>query len=139
MQRCLDAIRERSPGFRARRPQLQMIAAVAHALARVDASDAERSDGAHLAVIEAGTGTGKTVAYLLPALVLAHLRGRKLVVSSSTVTLQEQLLHKDVPDLLRFLPFPVSYVVAKGRRRFLCPARPAQRLDQQRSGERRVG
>jgi len=137
MQRCLDAIRERSPGFRARRPQLQMIAAVAHALARVDASDAERSDGAHLAVIEAGTGTGKTVAYLLPALVLAHLRGRKLVVSSSTVTLQEQLLHKDVPDLLRFLPFPVSYVVAKGRRRFLRQARLAQRLDQQAAVEPR--
>lgn len=131
MQRCFDAIRQGSPGFRARRAQLQMIAAVAHALARVDASDEERGDGAHLAVIEAGTGTGKTVAYLLPALVLAHLRRRKVVVSSSTVTLQEQLLHKDVPDLLRFLPFPVSYVVAKGRRRFLCPARLAQRLGPQ--------
>ncbi len=105
-----------------------MIAAVAHALARVDASDEERTSGAHLALIEAGTGTGKTVGYLLPALVLAHLRGRKLIVSSSTVTLQEQLLHKDVPALARHLPFGVTYTVAKGRRRFLCPARLAQRL-----------
>lgn len=129
MQRCLDAIRAGSPGFRTRRPQLQMIAAVAHALARVDAPDEQRAGGAHLAVIEAGTGTGKTVGYLLPALVLAHLRGRKLIVSSSTVTLQEQLLHKDVPALARHLPFGITYTVAKGRRRFLCPARLAQRLD----------
>ncbi len=129
MQRCLDAIRAGSPGFRTRRPQLQMIAAVAHALARVDAPEEQRTSGAHLAVIEAGTGTGKTVGYLLPALVLAHLRGRKLIVSSSTVTLQEQLLHKDVPALARHLPFGLTYTVAKGRRRFLCPARLAQRLE----------
>jgi len=131
MQRCLDAVRSGSPGFRTRRPQLQMIAAVAHALARVSAPDEERAAGAHLAVIEAGTGTGKTVGYLLPALVLSHLRGRPLVVSSSTVTLQEQLLLKDVPALARHLPFPVSYAVAKGRRRFLCPARLANQLDGQ--------
>lgn len=129
MQRCLDAVRAGSTGFRTRRPQLQMIAAVAHALARVDAPDEERASGAHLAVIEAGTGTGKTVGYLLPALVLAHLRGRKLIVSSSTVTLQEQLLHKDVPALACHLPFGITYTVAKGRRRFLCPARLAQRLE----------
>lgn len=128
MQRCLDAVRAGSPGFRTRRPQLQMIAAVAHALARVNASDEVRAGGGHLAVIEAGTGTGKTIGYLLPALVLARVRGRKLIVSSSTVTLQEQLLHKDVPALARHLPFEITYTVAKGRRRFLCPARLAQRL-----------
>ncbi|AEF88797.1 helicase c2 [Delftia sp. Cs1-4] len=128
MQRCLDAVRTGTPGFRTRRPQLQMIAAVAHALARVGSADEDRGQGEHLGVIEAGTGTGKTVGYLLPALVLAHMRGRKLIVSSSTVTLQEQLLHKDVPALLRHLPFPVSYAVAKGRRRFLCPARLASQV-----------
>ncbi|MFT3815644.1 MAG: ATP-dependent DNA helicase DinG [Acidovorax sp.] len=129
MQRCLDAIREGSPGFRTRRPQLQMMAAVAHALSRVDAGEEERALGAHLAVIEAGTGTGKTVGYLLPALVLAHLRGRKVIVSSSTVTLQEQLQHKDLPALLRHLPFEVACHVAKGRRRFLCPARLENHLE----------
>lgn len=128
MQRCLDAIRAGSPGFRTRRAQLQMMAAVAHALSRVDIGDEERATGAHLAVIEAGTGTGKTIGYLLPALVLAHMRGRKVVVSSSTVTLQEQLLHKDLPALARHLPFEVSCHVAKGRKRFLCPARLAQHV-----------
>lgn len=127
MQQCLDALRAGVPGFRTRRSQLQMIAAVAHALARIDAPETElRARGAHLAVVEAGTGTGKTVGYLLPALVLAHMRARKLVVSSSTVTLQEQLLCKDVPALLAHLPFPVAYAVAKGRGRFLCPARLAR-------------
>ena len=129
MQQCLDAIRAASPGFRTRRPQLQMMAAVAHALSRVDASEEQRCRGEHLAVIEAGTGTGKTIAYLLPALVLSHLRGRKLIVSSSTVTLQEQLVLKDLPGLARHLPFGLAFHVAKGRRRFLCPARLDRRLE----------
>ncbi|RCW65133.1 ATP-dependent DNA helicase DinG [Pseudorhodoferax soli] len=129
MRSCLDAVRAGSPGFRKRRAQLQMIAAVAHVLGRAGCNEGLRQAGAHLGVIEAGTGTGKTVGYLLPALVIAHLRGRKLVVSSSTVTLQEQLLHKDLPALLALLPFSVQYGVAKGRRRFLCPARLARRLN----------
>jgi ATP-dependent DNA helicase DinG len=129
MQRCLDAVRDGTPGFRTRRAQLQMIAAVASVLGRIGEAGAPREDGQHLGVVEAGTGTGKTVGYLLPALVLAHLRGRKVVVSSSTVTLQEQLLHKDLPALLAHLPFSVAYGVAKGRRRFLCPVRLAARLE----------
>lgn len=80
-------------------------------------------EGAHLAVIEAGTGTGKTLGYLLPALALAHLRGKHLVVASSTVALQEQLLHKDVPALRQCLPFEVRCAVAKERARYVCPVR----------------
>lgn len=122
MRRCLDAVRQGMPGFISRQPQLRMMATVAHALAAIADPDAHEQ-GAHLAVIEAGTGTGKTLGYLLPALALAHLRGKHLVVASSTVALQEQLLHKDVPALRQCLPFEVCCVVAKGRARYVCPAR----------------
>lgn len=122
MRRCLDAVRQGMPGFASRQPQLRMMATAAHALATIGDA-AAREEGAHLAVIEAGTGTGKTLGYLLPALVLAHLRGKHLVVASSTVALQEQLLHKDVPALRQCLPFDVHCVVAKGRARYVCPVR----------------
>lgn len=122
IRRCLDAVRQGMPGFTSRQSQLRMMAAVAHALATIG-DEAGRAQGAHLAVIEAGTGTGKTLGYLLPALVLAHLRGKHLVVASSTVALQEQLLHKDVPALRQCLPFEVRCVLAKGRARYVCPMR----------------
>lgn len=122
MRRCLDAVRRGMPGFTSRQPQLRMMATAAHALAAIGDADA-REGGAHLAVIEAGTGTGKTLGYLLPALALARLRGKHLVVASSTVALQEQLLHKDVPALRQCLPFEVRCAVAKGRARYVCPVR----------------
>jgi len=122
MRQCLDAVRRGMPGFTPRQPQLRMMATAAHALAAIG-DPAAREEGAHLAVIEAGTGTGKTLGYLLPALALAHLRGKHLVVASSTVALQEQLLHMDVPALRQCLPFEVRCVVAKGRARYACPAR----------------
>ena len=122
MRSCLDAVRRGIPGFTSRHPQLRMMATVAHALAAIGDA-AAHEEGAHLAVIEAGTGTGKTLGYLLPALVLAHLRGKHLVVASSTVALQEQLLYKDVPALCRCLPFEVRCAVAKGRARYVCPMR----------------
>lgn len=102
MRRCLDAVRRSMPGFMPRQPQLRMMATVAHALAAIG-DPTGREEGSQLAVIEAGTG--KTLGYLLPALALAHLRGKHLVVASSTVALQEQLLHKDVPALRQCLPF----------------------------------
>ena len=122
MRSCLDAVRRGIPGFTSRHPQLRMMATVAPALAAIGDA-AAHEEGAHLAVIEAGTGTGKTLGYLLPALVLAHLRGKHLVVASSTVALQEQLLYKDVPALCRCLPFEVRCAVAKGRARYVCPMR----------------
>jgi len=111
-----------------------MIAAVAQALAAVgagpgaDTQDAVPPDddaaGANdplpIAVIEAGTGTGKTIAYVLPALVLARSRGKRLVIATATVALQEQLLHKDLPDIRAGSGLSFDYVLAKGRRRYLC-------------------
>lgn len=123
MRRSLALLREGMPGFTTRHAQLTMMAEVANTLGAIDAKEDEADGSATIAVIEAGTGTGKTLGYLLPAVVLAHLRGLKLVVSSSTVALQEQLMCKDVPALQAHLPFQFNCALAKGRRRYVCPAK----------------
>lgn len=123
MRRCLGLLREGMPGFTTRHAQLTMMAEVANTLGAINAEEAEPVQPAAIAVVEAGTGTGKTLGYLLPAIVLAHLRGLKLVVSSSTVALQEQLMGKDIPALQAHLPFQFNCVMAKGRRRYVCPAK----------------
>ena len=74
--------------------QRQMIAEVANALGDPEAESP-------IAVVEAGTGTGKTVAYLVAALPIARKRGKKVVVASATIALQEQLLFRDLPDVMR--------------------------------------
>ncbi len=71
-------------------------------------------------VVEAGTGTGKTLAYLLAALPLAMEKGLKLVVATVTVALQEQLVHKDIPQILEDAELEFKYALAKGRGRYLC-------------------
>lgn len=80
--------------------QRAMIAEIAKTLAKVhEGDDGSRDNEAGIAVIEAGTGTGKTLAYLIAALPIAIERGKKLVVSTATVALQEQILNKDLPNL----------------------------------------
>lgn len=73
------------------------------------------SDGENV-VVEAGTGTGKTLAYLVPAL----LSGRRVVVSTGTRTLQDQLFHRDLPVLCGALGRPADTVLLKGRANYLC-------------------
>ncbi len=73
-------------------------------------------------VVEAGTGTGKTFAYLIPAL----LSGRKTIISTGTKALQDQLYHRDLPLVGKAIGRPVSTALLKGRANYLCP----QRLDQ---------
>ncbi|HUG55817.1 MAG TPA: DEAD/DEAH box helicase, partial [Candidatus Limnocylindrales bacterium] len=73
-------------------------------------------------VAEAGTGTGKSVAYLVPALGRA-LAGERVVVSTHTLPLQEQLVHRDVPALQAALGTDVAVAVLKGRANYLCPRR----------------
>ena len=73
-------------------------------------------------VIEAGTGTGKTFAYLLPAL----LSGRKTIISTGTKALQDQLYHRDLPLIGKAVGRPVSTALLKGRANYLC----VHRLDQ---------
>jgi ATP-dependent DNA helicase DinG len=119
----MDALRDGIEGFRARRPQLEMVAAVANTLACCRDADQAVAGGEHIAVIEAGTGTGKSFGALIPALVMARSRGKRLVVSSSTIALQHQYAEKDVPTMQRLLPFGFTFAVAKGRRRYACTAK----------------
>lgn len=104
-----------------RHGQKLMIAEIARTLGAItsDAEGVRNSDG-HVCVVEAGTGTGKTIAYLLPAIVIAKALGKKLVVSTATVALQEQIIHKDLPELKSHTDLSFSFALAKGRGRYLC-------------------
>lgn len=94
------------PGFRARAQQLEMAQRILEAIA-----------GSRVLVAEAGTGTGKTFAYLVPAL----LSGGKLIVSTGTKTLQDQLFTRDLPAVRDALGLPVSIALLKGRANYVCP------------------
>ena len=98
--------------FEHRPPQVAMLRTVAEAL----------NQSRHV-MIEAGTGTGKSIAYLIPALAWAKQTGQRVVVSSNTINLQDQLYHKDLPDLRDILPFDFKAAVMKGRSNYLCPRR----------------
>ncbi len=93
------------PGFTMREEQIGMAKAVDHAL---------RSRGR--LVVEAGTGTGKTFAYLVPAL----LSGKRVVISTGTRTLQDQLFARDLPTVASALGRPVRIALLKGRANYLC-------------------
>jgi ATP-dependent DNA helicase DinG len=80
------------------------------------------SKGQHL-LVEAGTGTGKSMAYLVPAFAWAALNGERVIVSTNTINLQDQLIHKDIPDLCRILGTEYRATVLKGRGNYLCPRR----------------
>jgi ATP-dependent DNA helicase DinG len=95
------------PGGELRAGQVAMARAVAEAI----------DDENHL-VVQAGTGTGKTIGYLIPAL----LSGRRSVVVTATKALQEQLVHRDIPALQRHLGVPVRAALLKGRSNYLCRA-----------------
>lgn len=75
--------------------------------------------GAHL-MVEAGTGTGKSMAYLIPAAFWANENGRRVVISTNTINLQDQLVQKDIPELLKLLPLDIRAAVRKGRSNYVC-------------------
>ena len=85
------------------------------------------SSGRH-ALLEAGTGVGKTFAYLVPALQWAAETGGKVAVATSSIALQEQLVRHDLPLLLGALPFEVSFALVKGRGNYLCLRRMERAL-----------
>jgi ATP-dependent DNA helicase DinG len=80
----------------------------------------------HHAIVEAGTGTGKTLAYLIPAI----CSGRRVVISTATKSLQEQLFQKDIPFLQKHFAPDLKVAVMKGRSNFLCIAKLNQMQDQ---------
>jgi ATP-dependent DNA helicase DinG len=98
------------PGYECRPQQVQMAAAVARAF----------SVGTHL-MVEAGTGTGKSLAYLVPAVYWSLRNGERVVISTNTINLQDQLLQKDFPDLIRVLGLSARAAVLKGRANYICP------------------
>jgi ATP-dependent DNA helicase DinG len=79
-------------------------------------------DQRHL-VVEAGTGTGKSLAYLVPAAYAAQELGKKAMISTYTIHLQEQLFGKDVPIVQSLVPFEFTAALLKGRQNYLCPHR----------------
>lgn len=99
-------------GYENRPQQVSMARAVTDAL----------NEGQHL-LVEAGTGTGKSMAYLAPAHAWAAQNGERVVISTNTLNLQDQLIHKDIPDLSRALETEVRGAVLKGRSNYLCPRR----------------
>lgn len=120
-----------SKGWMARHGQKSMIAEIARSIGNIsrDADGKRSGDGNHLCVVEAGTGTGKTVAYCLAAIPLAKSLDKTLVISTATVALQEQIVYKDLPDISRQAGLSFEFALAKGRARYLCPAKLDTQLE----------
>jgi DNA polymerase-3 subunit epsilon/ATP-dependent DNA helicase DinG len=74
-------------------------------------------------MVEAGTGTGKSLAYLIPAAAWALQNGERVVISTNTIALQDQLVNKDIPDMIAALDLDINVSVLKGRNNYLCPRR----------------
>jgi ATP-dependent DNA helicase DinG len=98
--------------FEYRPEQQQMAVAVARAL----------EEGAHQ-VVEAGTGVGKSLAYLIPSILFAVEHKRKALISTHTINLQEQLIYKDIPIVRKLLPIEFEAALWKGRQNYLCATR----------------
>ncbi len=106
--------------FEYREEQQQMAVEVARALG-----------GNTPLVVEAGTGVGKSLAYLVPAVLFAVENKRKAVISTHTINLQEQLLFKDIPVVQKILPVEFEAVLLKGRQNYFCPRRLERAMQQQ--------
>ncbi|WP_461538034.1 ATP-dependent DNA helicase DinG [Spongorhabdus nitratireducens] len=122
--------------LRARNGQKVMIAEVARNLAAIKTDDeGVRTGDPAVVVIEAGTGTGKTVGYALPALAVAQHQKKKLIISTATVALQEQLIYKDLPDIRQSTGMDFRALLAKGRGRYICLSKLDQLLESQQSNQ----
>ena len=96
-------------GYEYRPQQVEMLEAIVEAM----------NTPTHL-LVEAGTGTGKSLVYLLPAIYYAVQNGRRVLISSNTINLQDQLFNKDIPDLREMLPITFTAALLKGRGNYLC-------------------
>jgi len=114
-----NGLLSKAANFEFRPQQQEMAVAVARAL----------EEDRHL-VVEAGTGVGKSLAYLVPAILFALEHHKKAIVSTHTINLQEQLLYKDIPILKKVLPVEFEASLMKGRQNYLCPRRLERALQQ---------
>ena len=107
-----NGLLSKAKNFEFRPQQQDMAVAVAQAL----------EEDRHL-VVEAGTGVGKSLAYLVPAILFALEQHKKAIISTHTINLQEQLVHKDIPILKRVLSVEFEAALMKGRQNYVCPRR----------------
>ena len=107
-----NGLLSKSRNFEFRPQQQEMAIGVARAL------EEER----HL-VVEAGTGVGKSLAYLVPSILYALEQKKKAIISTQTINLQDQLIYKDLPILQKILPVEFEAALMKGRQNYLCPRR----------------
>ena len=133
---AFDHVVSHAPGYRSRPGQREMAALIAHTLSGVSLGDGSVSGEAGLpergiAVVQAGTGVGKSAAYVSTVIPLALAQQKRVVISTATVALQEQLIAKDLPALAAALPEPFTYSLAKGRGRYVCRLK----LDQLSGGD----
>jgi len=120
---------------RARYGQRLMIAEIARYMGEITDNDGQRTSPPAACVVEAGTGTGKTLAYLISAIPVAKALGKTLVISTATVALQDQIVLKDLPDLRKHSKLDFSWTLAKGRGRYLCMSRLESRLHDEGHGD----
>ncbi|MBW7470008.1 ATP-dependent DNA helicase DinG [Marinobacter sp. M216] len=121
--------------IRARYGQRLMIAEIARYMGDITDNDGQRTSPPSTCVVEAGTGTGKTLAYLIAAIPVAKALGKTLVISTATVALQDQIVLKDLPDLRKHSKMDFNWTLAKGRGRYLCMSRLEARLHDEGNGD----
>ena len=114
IRQSFEAAKNGMPGFKIRQAQNKMIAEISKTLS------GEYANSNPILCVEAPTGTGKTMAYLLSAIPIAKAKKKKLIVSSANVALQEQLLNKDMPEVQKYCSVDFEYALVKGRSRYLC-------------------
>ena len=120
---AFDAVVQGTEGFRGRAGQRAMAEQVARTFSQAQLGKVDDEGGdprRAIAVIQAGTGVGKSLAYCAPAIAIALARGTRVLISTATVALQEQLVHKDLPALAAQMEQPFKFALAKGRGRYVC-------------------
>jgi ATP-dependent DNA helicase DinG len=134
---AFDRVLERNGTLRSRPGQRQMAEQVAQTFANGTLGQVEEGEEPEraIAVIEAGTGVGKSLAYAAPAIALALERKTRVMISTATVALQEQLVNKDLPALAATMDMPFRFALAKGRGRYVCKLKLARQAGDEGGGE----
>lgn len=114
IREAMQSVTVNMPGFRSRAGQRRMIAEISKTLAG-------EYGGRQVICAEGPTGTGKSLGYMLGAIPLAQKRGQKVILSTATVALQEQIAERDLPAFKKASGLNFSFVLAKGRGRYVCP------------------
>ncbi|WP_237467896.1 ATP-dependent DNA helicase DinG [Vibrio stylophorae] len=123
IRHCYQNLKDQLPHFVSRRGQNYLVAEIAKTLG------GEYHAKQRMLVAEAGTGIGKSLAYLMGAVPFALHHNKKVVIATATVALQEQLLNKDLPLFRRIYDKPMDFILAKGRQRYCCAHKLAASLE----------